>query len=272
VEKKEKQRSLNPRMGDILDTFVYEVRTRLLNGYYKTSDYPELDSKRLTEAIIKRKDNAIIAELKPASPSAGILKKDFHVEETAIAMQRGGAVGISVLTVPEGFNGQLNNIALTRSVTQLPILMKDFVINKEQIEAGRAKGANAILLIYSLFKRGYTDVNLDAMITHIHRFGLEVLLEVHTEREYEEACKTSVDMIGINNRNLKTLTVNLEVTRKLLSLGKPRGKVLISESGITSPEDINSLKNLGVDAFLVGSSIMRSNNIKDTVKRLVMGR
>jgi indole-3-glycerol phosphate synthase len=255
-------------MFDLLDIFASEARERLSSGYYEVQKGRETKRRSLVASIRKHKGNPIIAELKAASPSAGILRKDMDVVQCAAAMQRGGAVGLSVLTVPQRFNGHLGNIPLVKSAVDLPVLMKDFVVSGEQVDAAAKVGADGILLISSLFRRRYVEGSLESMIARCHTLGLEVLLETHNEEEYKAAFRTQVEMVGVNNRDLESLTVDLEVTRRLLAGGKPTGKVVISESGICSSEDIHFLKSSGADAFLVGSSIMGSEDIETVVGRL----
>jgi len=254
-------------MGDFLDIFAFEARERLSSGYYEVQEVQRSEKRSLVAAIRKRNGNPIIAELKAASPSAGLLRKDLDIANCAMAMQRGGAVGLSVLTVPQRFNGHLSHIPLVKSIVDLPILMKDFVVSSEQIHAAANVDADCVLLIFSLFKRGYVGGSLESMIAYAHGLGLEVLLETHSEDEYGAAFGTSADIIGVNNRDLRSLTVDLHVTKRLLAGGKPVGKVVASESGIRSSEDIVLLKNAGVDAFLVGSAIMSSEDIETAVRR-----
>jgi len=255
-------------MGDFLDIFALESRERLSDGYYRVQKVHRGENRSLVAAIGRRKFNPIIAELKSASPSAGILRKDLNVSECAKAMERGGAVGLSVLTVPQRFSGHLDSIPLVRSTVQLPILMKDFVISREQVRAAANVGADCLLLVLSLFQRGYVESGLESMIAYAHDLGLEVLLETHSEHEYRAAFGTLADIIGINNRDLRSLAVDLEVTKRLLAGGKPDMRIVVSESGINSSEDIVSLKNAGVDAFLIGSVITSSEDIEAAVRGL----
>jgi indole-3-glycerol phosphate synthase len=128
---------------------------------------------------------------------------------------------------------------------------------------------NAILLIQAIFDKGYCEKDAESMIDHSHSKGLEVLLEVHTEGEFLSALKTGADMIGINNRDLKTLEVDLKVTKRILTGHRAQGKVIVSESGINSPSDIRFLRRSGAQAFLVGTAIMKARNVKEKVKELV---
>ncbi len=259
-------------MVDFLDILALEAQERLSDGYYKVQEMYSSGNRSLVAAIRKRPGNSIIAELKPASPSAGPLRKDLDVSECAKAMERGGAAGLSVLTVPQRFNGHLSSIPLAKSAAGLPVLMKDFVISREQVRAAANVGADCLLLIFSLFQRGYVDNDLESMIAHAHDMGLEVLLETHDEDEFCAAFGTPADIIGINNRDLRSLSVDFDVTRRLLSGGRPDNRLVATESGINSSVDIASLKNAGADAFLIGSAIMSSEDIEATVRRFSEGR
>ena len=212
----------------------------------------------LKKAILDCKAIPVIAEIKSASPSAGVIRKNVKPSEIAKAMQRGGATALSVLTEPKQFNGSLEALAQAREAVKLPILMKDIILSPIQIQAASKMGANAVLLIKALFDRGYGDKSLDEMIAGAHMLGLEVLLETHTATEFCSAVKTGADLIGINNRNLGTLKVDLNVTKKILQKMNPNGKLVVSESGINTPADIRFLRESGACAFLIGSAIMSS--------------
>jgi indole-3-glycerol phosphate synthase len=147
--------------------------------------------------------------------------------------------------------------------------MKDIILSPIQIQAASKIGANAVLLIEALFDRGYSYKTIDEMIAGAHALGLEVLLETHTESEFRSAIKTDADLIGINNRNLETLKVDLNVTKKILSKNDPNSKLVITESGINTLADILSLRRTGARAFLIGSAIMASDNIEQKVKEFV---
>ena len=147
--------------------------------------------------------------------------------------------------------------------------MKDIVIVLDQIETAAQIGANAILFIQALFDRQYCEMDLDKMLFYAHSKGLEVLLETHTEDEFKRAIKTDADLIGINNRDLATLKIDLNTTKHILQNNKKNSKTIISESGIKTKKDLQLLKNAGADAFLIGSSIMLTENIEEKVRELV---
>jgi indole-3-glycerol phosphate synthase len=154
-----------------------------------------------------------------------------------------------------------------RKQLKIPMLMKDIIIDKIQIDAAKKIGADYMLLIQSLFDSGQLR-EIDEFIEYGHKNGLKVLVEAHTADEFENSLKTNADLVGINNRNLDTLEIDINTTKKLLD-GHEKNKIIISESGIESPQDIIFLKQCGADAFLVGSSIMKSQNIEENVRSLV---
>jgi len=204
-------------MADFLDILGRDARETVNTGYYKAVTETASSSISLKEAVLKCRNAPIIAEIKVASPSLGVIKKNADVRKVASAMEKGGAVGISFLTEPKHFGGSLKALAEVRNQVKLPLLMKDITVNRVQIEAAAKTGANAVLLIAPLFKRGYCEYDVHSMIAYAHSLGLEVLLEAHTEEETLSALKTEADMIGINNRNLKNMEVDLNVTRKILT-------------------------------------------------------
>ena len=165
-------------------------------------------------------------------------------------------------------HGGLSVLSRVRRAVSLPLLMKDIVLSPIQVDAAAKAGANAILMIYALFERGYVEDGLEDMIRYAHRRGLEVLLEVHTEDEFALSLNSGADLIGVNNRDLKTLKVDLGVTMRVLSRYYG-GRVVVSESGICSPEDVRFLHECGARAFLVGTSIMTAESVREKVRELV---
>jgi indole-3-glycerol phosphate synthase len=197
----------------------------------------------------------IIAEHKRRSPSKTIINNGFSVEEVIKGYDNAGAMGISVLTDMKYFGGTLEDLVLARASTDIPLLRKEFIIDEYQILEAKANGADLILLIASVLTR-----------TEIERFskcaknlGLEVLLEIHNEQELEKSVMPSLDMIGVNNRNLATFEVSLDNSKKLSTL-IPSEFVKISESGITSVEDIMDLESYGFKGFLIGENFMKTDN------------
>lgn len=215
------------------------------------------------DAISKKDKIAIIAEIKQASPSAGIIRKDFNHIELASRLQQGGVDALSVLTEEEFFLGKLMYLEDIRNVVDLPLLRKDFIIDESQVLESRAAGSDAILLIVRLL----TDEQLSRLFSLAKELGLDVIVEVHTEKELKRAIKISPDIIGINNRNLSTLKVDVSRTQMLVPF-VPCDCVIISESGIKELKDILLLKGLGVNAVLIGESIMREDNIEKKLELL----
>jgi indole-3-glycerol phosphate synthase len=256
-------------MADFLDVLAQDAKETVRRGYYENPAETARVHNSLKRAIMESKTASVITEIKAASPSAGIIRKDIAAVELAKSMERGGAVGLSVLTEPIHFNGALNTLIAARKAVNLPILMKDIILNPVQLKAASKVGADAVLLIQALFDRGYCEDTVQEMIQQAHSRNLEVLLETHSETEFRSAVATDADLIGINNRNLATLTVDLNVTKQILLNNTAKGKVVISESGVNVPADIQFLHACGARAFLVGSAIMRSGNVEEKVKGLV---
>lgn len=258
-------------MSDYLDKLAVDAKETVVEGYYQSSAKNNFSLVSLKQAVIEQKQNAVISEIKAASPSRGTIKTGFDPVQIAKAMEKGGATGISVLTEPKHFKGSFNYLAKVRGAVKLPILMKDIIISPLQIEAGSKIGANVVLLIKALFDRGYCEYTLEDMIALAHSKKLEVLLEAHNEDEFEAALQTKADLVGINNRDLKTLKVDIKTTEIILKNNKTK-KVVVSESGIIFPSDIVFLRNCGADAFLIGSSIMIADDLEKTVKEFVTAK
>jgi len=256
-------------MADFLDILGRDANETVGMGYYKAAKEATRSALSLKEAVLKCRGSPIIAEIKLASPSSGALREKADVKKVALAMEKGGAAGISVLTEPKHFGGSLEAFAKVRNQVRLPLLMKDIIVSIAQIDAAAKMGANAILLIEPLFKHGYCECDAHSMIKYAHLRNLEVLLEAHTEEEFLSASETEADLIGINNRDLKTLKVDLETTRRILAGNNAKEKPIVSESGIQTPADIRFLHECGANAFLVGSSIMKAENIEEKVRELV---
>ncbi|MEM1515580.1 MAG: indole-3-glycerol-phosphate synthase, partial [Candidatus Bathyarchaeia archaeon] len=202
-------------MGDFLDKLAAAAWKNLQEGYYRRIEAPRPGRRRsLKNAIVTLGGSKapIISEIKFASPSMGPLRAPRDVEFIAKSMIEAGAVGLSMLTEPIYFSGSIENLSRVSMVVEAPILMKDIIVGMRQIETAWEAGANVVLLIVALFERGYCEASLDDMIEYSHSCGLEVLLETHTPEEFKLALSTEADMIGINNRDLRTLMVDLNVT------------------------------------------------------------
>ncbi len=257
-----------------LERLVYAARESVRAGHYRFDFTIHHGIISLRNAILSCKDrNAIIAEVKFSSPSMGRIRDYTSPQVIAREMVDAGALALSVLTQPNYFSGSIEYLMNVRVAVDVPLLMKDVIISKEQVDAAYRAGADCILLISSIYREGLADHTLEYMIDRAHDHGLEVILEVHDEDEFKDALKSSTDMIGINNRNLKSMHVDISTTAKMLAKGNSTNtttKPIISESGISSVEHIRYLKQYSVDAFLIGTSIMASDNIKNKVKELVM--
>jgi len=256
-------------MHDFLDTLAQTAKATIATGYYDSIPHKRVVPANLKHAIMQTPAAAIIAEVKSSSPSRGIIKTGFAPDEVARSMERGGATGISVLTEPKHFCGSIDNLTKIRQTVKLPLLMKDIILETAQLDAALQAGANAVLLIQALFDRGYCQHDIATMIDEAHKRNLEVLLEAHTPEEFNRAVESSADLVGINNRDLRTLEVNLNVTRDILANGVAEGKIIVSESGIESASDVLFLREYGAQAFLVGSAVMTADNVEAKVKELV---
>lgn len=256
-------------MPDFLDTLAQSARTTVDSGYYETVTESATSRVSLKKAILEAKHAPVITEIKAASPSAGTIRENFEARSIAESMEKGGAVGISVLTEPKHFNGSLHSLVEARRTVKLPILMKDIILSPLQLEVASKLGANVALLIEALFDRGYCECNLSDMITAAHSKGLEVLLETHTEAEFRSAVTTQADLVGINNRNLATLKVDLNVTKKILEQNSAEDKIIVSESGVNTSADLRFLRLYGAQAFLVGSAVMLADDVEGKVKEFV---
>lgn len=206
----------------------------------------------------------LIAEIKKASPSKGILRGDFNPVKIAITYQANGASAISVLTDERFFEGRLEYIPKVRGNVSIPILRKDFFIDEYQIYETVASGAEAILLIPEILSMAEMTKFYNLAI----ELGLDCLVEVHNEEDIEKALAIGASIIGINNRDLHTFKVDLGVTQRLIRL-IPQNKVIVSESGIKSYEDIMFLKSLGVNAVLVGEAFMEADDIAAKMKEMM---
>lgn len=262
-------KNLNQDTSDFLDVLARDAKTTVDEGYYDNPPKTKGPRLSLKTVIAETRHAPIIAEIKTASPSLGTIRQGIDAKETALAMKKGGATGISILTMREHFTGSLDALIEVQRHVSIPLLMKDIVISRRQIDAAFKTGASAVLLIKALSDRGYCECEIDELIVYAKSRGLEVLLETHTEDEFSAALETDADLIGINNRDLRTLKVDINVTCEILGRIDPGENIIVSESGVNSPEDIRILHEAGADAFLVGSAIMKSNNIKKKVTELV---
>lgn len=206
----------------------------------------------------------LIAEVKRASPSRGVLRPDFNPVELAKTYARGGATAISVLTETNHFQGSLEHLAAIRDEVSLPLLRKDFIFDPYQVYESAAFGADALLLIAAILSRE----QLEELLKLSRHLSLGCLVEVHNEKEIEKSLIAGAEIIGINNRDLNTSTVDIDTTRRLRPL-IPEGRIVVSESSIRNRDDINKIKDWGVNAVLVGEALVTADNILTKMKELL---
>jgi indole-3-glycerol phosphate synthase len=272
----------------ILEQLAQNAFRNVASGYYNVvasiSKWKKINRRTLSGVIKDNKKSgsaSLVCEIKFSSPSAGTIRSDRTdpVSKIATEMREGGAHALSVLTENKNFNGSLSNLIAAREATQLPVIMKDVIVSPRQIEAASKIGADAILLIYELFEKNLTrDLSLGYALALAHSLGLEAIVETSSERGLERLLALGgdglIDVIGINNRDLETFEVTIDKTIALVSefsekLKNERRVLLMSESGYEEPSDITRVLKTcrySPDAFLIGTSIMRSDDIKSKVR------
>jgi len=252
---------------NILKKLVNNSQMAIDDGVYDVNVNLQKSDKDFKQIITSNPHATLLTEVKFSSPSLGKIRTIGDPSNIAKQMIAGGSKALSVLTQPHLFNGSPEYFIKVRKAVDVPLLMKDIMIDKIQIDAAKKIGADYMLVIQSLFDQNFlTDI--DEFIDYGHKQGLNILLEVHTKEEFQNALKTKADIIGINNRNLDTLEIDLKTTELVLS-DYDDSKIILSESGISTSDDIRYLKKCGADAFLIGSSIMKSDNIEEQVRKLV---
>jgi len=254
-------------MKNVLQKLIQNSQKAIDEGVYEIAEKLQKSQMDLIDLIKNSNHAPIITEVKFSSPSLGKIRTTSDPIVLANSMIRGGAIGLSVLTQPYLFDGSPEFFIKIRQNVNVPLLMKDIVIDKIQIEAAQRLGADYILLIESLFDNRYLK-EIDEYVDYAHKKNLRVLIESHTKTEFENSLKTDADLIGINNRNLDTLDLDIKTTKIVLD-GFDKSRIILSESGIESPKDIRFLHDCGASAFLVGSSVMKSDNIETFVRQLV---
>lgn len=263
-----KLNNLNQFDNKFLTVIAGEIKELINKGYYDITEKVERRDTSLKDVLVTKKENyPIITEIKFSSPSLGEINSNSNSQKEILTkMEENGSSAISVLTQPLYFDGSLENLKIVRQNTKLPILMKDIIIDEKQIEAGFDLGANVILLIETLFRDNHSK--LEQLIRYAKKMGLEILLEVNTKQEFDKAVTRDVDILGINNRDLNTLQLDMQTTNKILGKEFKIDKPIISESGIVTSEDIEMIGKSGVSGFLIGTTIMKADNIEKKIKEL----
>lgn len=232
------------------------------------------DAPKVRDFLKALQDNShhpsLIAEVKKASPSKGIIREDFHPVNIAQAYEKAGAACLSVLTDAKFFQGSFDNLRNVRKSVELPLLCKEFIVDIYQIYLARTAGADAVLLIAAIL----SDVQLKDFLRVIHSLKMTALVEVHTASELDRVLRLAdVRLIGINNRNLKNFTVDLATTEELIAQSKSQlqsfGITVVSESGIYTPDDLSFVKNAGARAVLVGESLVKQPDVENAVRKLL---
>ena len=256
-------------MVDYIAGLALKAGARVGRGYYDNVRRGGHPSKGLTETIQKVQGMPVITEVKFASPSAGKIREHGDPLRIARAMLKGGACAISVLTDPEDFQGNLDILALLSREVDVPVVMKDIIVSPVQIQAAAKAGAKAVVLISELYSRRLTEEPLDKLVREAGRLGVEVLLEANSPEEFRKLPEYKPDLYGINNRNLSTFQLDMSTTERVLATNGDVDRTVVSESGIENPRDIVRLRNAGAEAFLVGTSIMKSSDVESKVRELV---
>ena len=257
-------------LDKIVATKVEEVKK--LAQHFKLTDIErEIAALPKTKGFIKalnerrHREMGLIAEVKKASPSKGLIRPDFHPVDIALAYEQAGADCLSVLTDESYFQGSAEYLKAVRSAVSIPLLRKDFIIDERQIYEARVLGADAVLLIASILE----PAQISSFLEIAASIGMDSLIEVHNQQELEDVLKLDqARLIGINNRNLHTFETSLLTTAELVRL-IPDGITIISESGISSVEDMTYLKEAGADGVLIGEYFMRQQEIGDAVQHLM---
>ncbi|MBC8211141.1 MAG: indole-3-glycerol phosphate synthase TrpC [Gammaproteobacteria bacterium] len=251
--------------ADILNRIVARKREEISARKAQVSQ-PELERLLSTASPVRgfvsalkskmdQQQSAVIAEIKKASPSKGVIRENFNPAEIARQYQQGGAACLSVLTDVDFFQGADEYLIAARRACELPVIRKDFIIDPYQVIEARVMGADCILLIVAALD----DVQLDLLYHQAVELGMDVLVEVHDEQEMQRALKLDLPMVGINNRNLRTFETSLHTTLKMLHM-VPASCFVVTESGIHSRQDVQFMRDHQVNAFLVGEAFMRADN------------
>lgn len=264
-------------MAQILDEIIKKTKEDLakrkidypLEWLGRSLAYNPFTPKDVRSALKSTEDNPyrIIAEIKKASPSKGIIREDFDPMVIGQAYEKGGADSLSILTEPHFFKGNKEYLGMVRRYTSIPLLRKDFIVDKYQLVEALAFGADYVLLIATALSRK----DLKELLNYTRHLGMEALVEIHDKTDLTKAIFAGADIIGINHRNLETFEMDMSLSEKLIPL-IPHNKIIVAESGITDHEMVQELSKVGADAFLVGEHFMRQEDITQAVKDLKYGK
>lgn len=265
---------MNPETRPTILEEIYERRKKRVDAARSGFEYGEFVARarnfrkdktphRFRAALTSEAGPCIIAEIKRASPSKGLIRENPDIGELAAGYEAAGAGAISVLTEEEHFLGSVEDLMIARNLTDLPVLRKDFIFDEFQVYESGLIGADAILLIAAMLD----DERLRTLSGLASELGLDVLLETHDAPEMERAVALGAEIIGVNNRNLHTFEVSLDVSREMIRLA-PEGAVLVCESGLRRGADIREMHALGYRGFLIGETLMRAADIKEKMEEL----
>ncbi|WP_075619544.1 indole-3-glycerol phosphate synthase TrpC [Paenisporosarcina indica] len=256
-------------LSEILQVKKREVADLLSQPTPYTSTLTAIDKPSLFERLTNAKHLHVIAEIKRASPSKGVIEGNINPIHQALAYEQAGAAAISVLTDQQFFNGTMQDLQAVSAIVNLPVLCKDFMIHQAQIDRAKEYGASIILLIVAAMDQE----TLQQLFDYATCLDLEVLVEVHDVDELQRALSIGAQLIGVNNRNLKTFTVDLTKTEEIAAhFPFHEKRVLISESGIVSTSDASFVAQFGASAILVGETLMRSEHVEETLSSLHVKR
>ena len=264
-------------MADILDEIIKKTKEDLaqrkkdfpLEWLGRSLAYNPFMPKDVITALKATEENPyrIIAEVKKASPSKGIIREDFDPMVIAQAYEQGGADALSILTEPHYFQGDKEYLGMVRRYVNIPLLRKDFIVDKYQLVEALVYGADYILLI----ARSLSRKELKELLQYAHHLGMEVLVEIHDKADLIKAIFAGANIIGINHRNLETFEMDMKLSERLIPL-IPNGKIIVAESGINDHETVVALSKVGADAFLVGEHFMRQDDITAALRQLKYGK
>jgi indole-3-glycerol phosphate synthase len=264
-------------LAQILDEIIKKTKEDLekrkvdypLEWLGRSLAYNPFVPKDIYSALRSTEENPyrIIAEVKKASPSKGIIREDFDPMVIGQAYENGGADSLSILTEPHYFQGNKEYLGMVRRYTSIPLLRKDFIVDKYQLVEALAYGADYVLLIATALSRK----ELKELLNYTRHLGMEALVEIHNKKDLTKAIFAGADIIGINHRNLETFEMDMSLSEKLIPL-IPKNKIIVAESGINDHETVKALSKIGADAFLVGEHFMRQEDITQAVKDLKYGK